>query len=139
LHNRVDSGGEYLTGFSAAYWRANASAHADTSTLFSPQTAEQVEKCLTKSQWHEAVRDGITAWRCVRQQLKETYGLVAQILVKALRIKKSDRIYNVKWRPAYKKFNDNDKEHFDDTTLIQETLGRIWSKLEESRGKKNHK
>lgn len=93
--------------------------------------AEEIKKRFPKTDVHEAVRDGIAAWRWVGQQLEEADCGVAKILIDGFRVEQGDCVYHVEGRPANEEFNNYDEQHFYDTPLVEQAFGRIGSAEEE--------
>lgn len=89
--------------------------------------AEEIKECFPKTDVHEAVRDRIATWRGVGQQLEEADCGVAEILIDSFRVEQGNCVYHVEWSPTNEEFNNDHKQHFDDTPLIEQAFGRIWT------------
>lgn len=87
-----------------------------------PEAPEQVQEGLPEAAAHEAVRDRIAAGGGVRQQLEETDGRVAQIVVHGARPEQGHRVDDVQGRPAQEELQHDHEQHLDDALLVHQTL-----------------
>lgn len=87
-----------------------------------PEAPKQVQEGLPEATAHEAVRDGVAAGRGVRQQLEETDGRVAQVVVHGARPEQGHRVDDVERCPAQEELQHDHEQHLDDALLVHQTL-----------------
>lgn len=82
---------------------------------------EEIFKSFTKANVHEAIGNWIATTRGKREKLQETDCSVAEILIDSFWIEKRYCVEHIERRPADEKFNHHDEQHFDNTSLIEQT------------------